>query len=188
MIANTDWTKEIFTLKSNNLLQQNILSPVEQTHDNLANYLQDRKLNGELRDAKTPNSYLVPSYAALTAIRECVDRTIATLVNRIEKLQIKIDFWQNDQSKQNDLIATRKKLRLNKRLLTVFVALEDRLAVIPTKPDMLQDWFKQFNRQYMFAVKANMAIVQKRNPLPCLLNQVNDDGVVLRSMFNTQLL
>ncbi len=69
IIANTDWTKEIFTLKIYDLLQPNILSPVEQTYDNLAAQSQAIKLNSELRDAKTPNGYVGSSKETKSTIK-----------------------------------------------------------------------------------------------------------------------
>jgi len=99
IIANTDWTKEIFTLRSSNLLQPNILSPVEQTHDNLADYSQDRKLNGELRDTKTPNGYVGSSKKTKSTIKaggktpDSFNRSIAFYLEGFkDKVQLYIDL------------------------------------------------------------------------------------------------
>lgn len=133
------------------------------------------------------SSYLVPSYVSIQAIRDVVKSTIDTLVNRVQKLQIQVDFWKNDQHKQLELVNIKRKLRLNKRLLTVFAGkrdtggkvlvrgLVDRLAAIPDEPSQLETWFKRFNRQYLFAVTANMALVKKLPVIPCLLGSVTDE-------------
>ncbi|XWK86611.1 MAG: competence protein CoiA family protein [Phormidium sp.] len=185
VIANTDWTKEIFTLKS---------------HDNLAEHSQARKLNGELRDAKTPNSYLVPSYTALQLIKETVDKSIEAITNRVNKLQIQYDFWVNDAAKQKELVVIKRKLRLNKRLLVVFAGKRDiagkvilpglitRLEQLPTNPDELQASFKKLKQQYLYAVKCNMALVKKLDVITCLLNKCNDEKYLnLIASFNPEL-
>lgn len=148
------------------------------------------------------SSYTVPSYVSIQAIRDVIDTTIATLRNRVSKLQIQIDFWTSDVSKQLELQDIKRKLRLNRRLLTVFVGkrdiagkvlikgLADRLASIPDtdKPDELQHWFKRFNRQYLFAVIANMALVKKLPVISCLLGSVTDEKwVKLITSFNCEL-
>lgn len=147
-------------------------------------------------------SYLVPSYTSVNAIRDVIDTTIATLRNRVSKLQIQMDFWTSDVSKQLELQDIKRKLRLNRRLLTVFAGkrdiagklvvagLADRLAAIPdeTKPDELERWFKRFNRQYLFAITANMAMVKKLPVISCLLGTVRDEKWVnLITSFNCEL-
>jgi hypothetical protein len=134
------------------------------------------------------STYTVPSYVSIQAIRDVVKTTIDTLVNRVQKLQIQVDFWQNDASKQADLVSIKRKLRLNRRLLTVFAGkrdtagkvlvagLVDRLASIPSdKPSQLEVWSKRFNRQYIYAVTVNMALVKKLPIVPCLLGTLIDD-------------
>jgi hypothetical protein len=185
IIANTDWTKEIFTLK---------------IHDNLAEHSQARKLNGELRDAKTPNTYLVPSYTALQLIKETVDKNISIYTSKIEKLQIQHDFWCRDTSKQLELIDICRKLRLNKRLLTIFAGkrdiggkvlvsgLLDKLNNVPSDPEQLQAWFTKVRQQYIFAIRAAMAQVQKRDVSKCLTGKCVDEKYLkLVSSFNPEV-
>lgn len=117
IIANTDWTKEIFTMKGNKLLQQNILSPVEQTHDNLAAQSQAIKLNSELRDAKTPNGYVGSSKETKPTIKaggkapDSFNRSIAFYLEGFfkDKVQLYLDsnnlvIYLLDYSSQEKII------------------------------------------------------------------------------------
>ena len=136
--------------------------------------------------------YSVPSEASLKACRDTIHNTINSIKNRIEKLNTQIDFWISDATKANDIkiyqSKSRSQIRLNRRLLSIFIRLEALFNNLPNKVEDLSLVWPKINRQYMYAIKANFAIVKKLSVVKALTNEITDSKfLVLINELSPQL-